>query len=1619
MIKESDLQNLIAKDKKELSNFILNFSGFTLTQAGYDPQSFPFYLQVAFRHQAILQSEFWDGICQKIEGGTPLSWIPESDELTQIANFSQSIVTEVVEASQDDWSLKLLKTSYFSILDRARKSSEDASKRLYAQKGQKIADLCLSRLELISEKTIYEETTQEFLNLLATERAYLDSLLALPFNLEKLCLRFAKNNVGANYQPKKTAEMLAKTLETINLVLKVKDGESYSRDLLISGLQFALDMQMPDFSFMDDHLVKLISYELVPFINQLIQNYQTFERAKEKLLPTHFPSLAEARKKILASMDVHLYSLNELLHKTLIKPVEQCNSLVLGSEGITNAAYQMVKRKNGLDKVVEIGILFKNFDNIASACSELDDGLLPSWLTQAKGYYNQLKNGASLVNAATQFALNGLGAFYNSPGFYNHLVFYLPQSIRYYLAKLDNLSKICYQIDNNIYNCDKAFPYFAFYELISQGKIFDPLLKENLFAIYMTEVAKVDPKLCWDEFKFEDYQELEEQLKQHKFNLKLELPKRIKLYTQACEEKPTKSASPTSKAKWITNPRILQLLVIINRLQTLESDFAISNSSLLFKELSEAEIAAKKNPLTEIQAIYTEFLQPAMQRLNSKYYKGRLTPFFELRLESIDNHSHKLRVIYSQIKEDLNLAPNDLSFLQSYFIAIPKDFESGEYNIVEEILDYVDFAKSLPPSNKKLQNPNWKTAKEIRDEASAQTLENAKFLINPLFNKLQENLDEQNLKLKPIETIKLAKQKIAYIEALNGLINNLRKELNTPQSQLQKQIIKLLNREVIDLTKVQFVNPFSLKDLAGKLMNFAYAVLPLGPESDLFYNVLEYSLRDFKSLHQVIEAENNYRICLNKNPIPALMTQLNDPLAEVNLIPSQEKIMDTIVANLVESGKQQAFSWGLNYLKELINTISYQQLLRFVPYPFLADLALSAMSSQALQDHLAPVFNAMMNEYSEMVTGELKKLAKKRLYPILGIEIQKTIETCAYNYVLNSRKCRETDRDAFAMYYLQYYQIEKSSRSATPESTIRFLFPKLLESASTQEENQIISNIHKALSLLNQKLDYDRLFRKYDAIEESDQLLQFIIEKIDFEESANSTLIKLALVNRLLIMSLDSSEQLQDEEKISKLQIQAINRLSDAIKRLNDFARLTNGINNFALNETALLPVEELSPDLMFSSISTAQKRLKKQQFKRLKSASEKTQDLVYNELIQLKAMRDSEEPLLGLSILERDYQKSSLGRKIVISLSKILAIVGPILTWLSIIGGLTEGFLVALGIAVGLGASVTGIGLAIFFAGALCCLAWNFSLSIYDELFNLILISEENASFWERAEKISLIVIKCLGKALLQTILIDYLLKILKNLFAAEPFAELIDAITFWPTEQRVHSEIGLLESLQGALATLESLIDEQINFVDLKINPDTQIPYLDQSRSISNTVAGLRVNLEAVEALIFKTNSYDARFKERNYQTILDDLNEQFGKLNTEINRLIDLENSESYLEIDSPEKRIVQIYEVVDSSLPNQNKKEDLAILVNLENYKKSIQKQSNSRVSNFFSWFQPKPKEVQESPRSEKPNVLTLSGETLVLSILDGIAASTAEKMETMEDCKISQESSRPTQELKPV
>ncbi|CDZ75883.1 hypothetical protein BN59_00143 [Legionella massiliensis] len=1588
MLEQQEISNFIARDIKELSNFVLDLCGFTLDEAGYDSKAYVFYLNVAFSHQAILQSEEWHAICKAVadanQSGRPVNWAQENQDLhKKIVAFAQSIVTEVTEASQDNLAIKLIKTSYLSNLDRAKKSTEHAIRHLAVKPGQNLFNVNVSTVlppEIMAQESV------DFIGVLKAQRAYLNSLLELPFVLEKLCIRLAENKPGANYQPRKTAEMLAKTLDTIDAALNADEADRQGK--LIRGLKLALAVTMPDVQFADHELVDMLSDEFLPFVNKIIESHHTLGAEKAKVFPKNDDGSeseeAIARRQLLATMDVQFDSIQDILVNTLLEPANQCSQAITGTVGLGLAAVNALVTDNQIDRLAYIGTAFENFDKIAAVSAQIDPSLLPSWLNQANGYYQQVRTGATVVEGVAQTALRGLGAFYD------YAVALIPKAVRNYLSRTDSLTRVLNQIDEqpNDFQLDKVMAYFAFYDLVKAGAIQDDDLKSKLFDAYMSEVVKADTKLRPEEFLFKDYKQLENQLRS-KFNLQQPLAAGIANVMRPSV--PTASLIGAVDFFKISSPQKLEILILVNRLQTLESKFDSKMPVQAFNELIKAVEEVAKYESEALKNFHKEFLVPAMLRMQGEYQTKRLIPLLETLLQTTTNETHKLRVVYSKLKENINLSPRDINFLNDY-ITNHGEFGAQE---TEEFDSFKALSTLLPPDKKKLENSKWLTPSEKNKQDAAHTLETITPGIQLLLDVLQDRLDEQLDSCKELTALssneritKLAAKKLEYIAALNGLINQLRAGLETPHSDLQGYLLQMLQGDLAAMT-AEPREILAANTAPGKLLDLAWNIWPsaadkLSPTNMLAYRLLTYYLKQTENqpLLDVVQAEESYKVELNSNPVPALMKELNDPLAPVNIIPSQEKIMDAIVQNLVEAGKKSAFSWGVNYVQQVVAGISREQLVRFLPYPFLAELALQAIQSETVQARISPIVNSLMNEYGGVVSDKLDeftKIAKSRLYPILGIELQKTIEAGAYNYMLNPDSASAADRDSFAMYYLQYREMKINSEPFDEQAVIQFLFAELLADNKPEQQEEIKGIIAATFDNLDAKLP-DFAPPKSDAIKETELQLEFLIGHLDLSDHSNDTLIKLALVNRLLVMAMDAAEQLGNAEQVTRLQEQAIRKLSDTLEKINELSvayKSDQTRTDEDDDEGFVLMSNKATPESMVEVISGANKRAAKLQLSQVKARINKAKDVVDKQVNKHQAMLSTKEPLLGLSVWEWEYKKSTSNRIIVNVLLFLAKYLGPIFTWSSIISAILAGKGTIAVLAISGGLSATGIGLAVVAGIAVLNLIWNVGRKFYENLAEFKRISEETPSLSERAGKITLLVLKCIGLALAKTLFLDFIAVKLATLFAFGPFTTLRNAFRAWPSKDRVEEEQTLLLGLQTKLAALQELVDKQINHIEKKTDPETEALYEDQSQAIDVLVKELDLDMPTVETLMNGLSSNDARFTIESYQEVLDAYQTNFADLKKEFVILERLLAAQAAIAVQEKPQN-AEVSKPVQSveKVPVQVTKETKAVVVSLEAYKAKLnidqphspeqpEVKQQGYVSRFWNWLRaPKTTVVQQ-------------------------------------------------------
>lgn len=1627
----SGIKKLISSDKKELSQFVLDLCGFTLNDAGFDSQSYAYYLNMAFRHQTIVQSNEWEAICelvtsishltlnpgvaQPLSGQVPQITIQEpssalgapstqvlgegknkgrylEDEVWQrIAKFAQSIVTEVSQASQDNWAIKLIKTNYLSKLDRARNSSEQAIKLINAQKEQPLTDIHASGTS--SKAPLPNDITE----VLRANKAYLHSLLGLPFIMEKIILSIAKNQPGANYQPQKTAEMLAKTLDTINAGLSI-DAADQRREVLVAGLKLALEIAMPDVQLADHQLVDAINDHLLPFLNKLIEKIKTLETRKASIFPKNpdgsDTESTKARKELLAALNVRFDSIQDILKETLIEPVKQCNQAVTGALGLGVAVNNIVKTDDKFTQAIEMAAVFENFDKIASIGGQINPDLLPSWLRQANDYYQQIKVGAQKINRVAQGALGILDVLYIID------VPLISSGARRSLEHANALTKVLTETEKEQieFKPDLVMAYLIFYELIKQGDIKDPELKANLFAAYMPEVVKADNRIQSDELTFDVYKVFEQQLNIQHSNQTL--ASSIEAYDRKLSDSMTIPHSEDTEVVNQSNLLKFDILLMVNRLHTLENKFNVTNSNASFEELAEAFAASEQSPSKVFLSFKTAFLQPAMQRMLSQYQTHRLVPLIESMLKSNNTDTPKLRAVYSKLKEEINLTSEDLGFLQNYWADHSNWTSQKTMEFQKELTSTEQVAAKLA-DDRQPTKVNWDTPEEKSIKDATAILGHTKLPINLLLTALQDHLAKQKGTSTALEVLtdnpkvkSLCEQKNTYISTLDTLIEKLKNDINNNEGELQKHLMKIITGEIVPLTKKQLTeHTSSLSSIPNKLISLAWNVLPVTADTDdkpqlndsFIYNLLDYYLNlSDTPIGAVIEAESSFKKEVNKNPLPALIKQLGDPLLLANV--SKEKIVDTGVKIVAEQAAEIVVDQGALLVRDQLRDYARAQNNSTSGLGILADAAARILTDKPLRDkifsYIGSIFKARGGQVAEKAV-ELKDNAidavKGQIYPILGIEIQKSIEARAYNYLLNPNNTNSKERDSFATYYLQYREIKQNKQDANIGDVIQFLFSEFLAKKKEEEQLQIKGKIAEEFIRLDSVLP-DQAPPELNAIERSDHQLQFIIQNIDLSDPTNDTIIKLALVNRFLIMTMETAEQLTDENQISKIQEQAIHNLSQTLEQ---FKKLPRQDETNEQNEA------------MVEVISGANKKATTMQLKKVISNLKNAKNHVNEEVKQHKAMLDSNEPLLGLSLLEWEYHKSSNARKVAITLSSLVKLVGPIFSWVGIIGSIlaTNGMLQALAISVGLSASATGIGLAVFAAGALLCLAWNFASKLIENLGEFKKISQEDTSWWKKAGNFTLLGLKCLGLALAKTCLIDYLIAKVSTLLAFGPIARLRNAFRFWPTRETVEQEQTQLESLQGKLDILIQLIDTKIKFLDKKTKPDSKEFFPDNSLAIAKAINELNIEMVAVETSLDNVSINDARFSEKKYSTVIKDLKDQFAKLTQELNTLQKVQNAQASLpatkHADAASNQILSTMTGIDEP---QDASESKAVVVNLEAYRMKIHSEQQSKqnsagqsmpkglLTKFSSLFRPAPavdapdtvNQTEALPPQDEPN-----------------------------------------------
>jgi len=1091
----------VIKKPDDLILFLESLVKTPLKEGGYNDAYVALHLKIAIRQYIIIENDEWKKLCEQFSAESPkdLTDLTNQSFLLIIREAAQKLLTKIEQAvEQDNIGVKLLKTGFLSTLDNAREKTQNLINILEKIDPQSTAD-------------------KEFLIALKAQISYLETLEDLPFVLEKGLIALLKNK-GYNYEPKKNALVLASLINTIGSAIQTEDT-------LKNALHIAAKISIPDLPMDGDLLT--VTTEMLPFINNMITKGNSVYRLKRHaLFSEKFPVMANARKILLSSAGVELDSLAELSTKTFINPYQD---LMQMGGGILDIA-TLSEQKTYTDKLLALS---DGLDKIFDVVSK-NPNMYPVWLKEIEASYTNAKS-------ATDAAVGSLGSFFN------RITSLMPQPaftanwFKFGDAVTAFWRPLLAPAEVNLKKINKEMAYLSFYELAYHAEI-SPSLQEEFFHSYM---KKIDIKEC----DYSEYSAFAKDLEQYSSNLSTSLTEKIN--------------SPENHTS-----KYIDMLYMINTLKHEEQAFEYYKNNVVVNPPIDIKtiLTSLNHSLTVIEGkehltgFKTQFLNPAVDRILLSYQQKNFIPLLEKTIGFVQNaRIYQITQIYSKLKSDICLTSNDLDELEDFFESI-STHEITQYKIIKpDILLIKELTIKRNIVDKvvnTIETPHQDLCKKIKGN-----IKNFEPLINAMITSLDNQRKPLVSHLKKFATInsdldKVRKKKVAYIDSLTVMLYELKKGINERPDELARGIASLPSK---------LPTP---QQIITQLIPFAWQMMPDGTDDYLLKNLLNYFAKD-NSFVAVLKAQQEFQAAEKDYPIPELHSQLGDPLSLANLLPKQEDIMDMLVAKMFDFGADAANSWLHFAFKKIQRNIKEQLTLdkvsAFCPYPIIANIVLDVLNSEWLMEKCQPIIMSLVEQYKDTIadsTSALAQAARDRIYPLLGIEIQKALEEKALKFAADGKDINDNDRDAFAIFYLQYRAIKRQNQDIDTTACILYLFKDLKGNA----EQEILKK-----------------FRELDIIypdlkKRQDNTFEFLLENCDFSSKTQDHFITMALFNRLLMMSLEAS----NEEKYT----QAINSLRELIKKCEPLDKAS------LIHEDQKLPVVDKVPTKATSQSAKIMKAL-------------------------------------------------------------------------------------------------------------------------------------------------------------------------------------------------------------------------------------------------------------------------------------------------------------------------------------------------------------------------------------------------------------------------------------------
>ena len=863
------------------------------------------------------------------------------------------------------------------------------------------------------------------------------------------------------------------------------------------------------------------------------------------------------------------------------------------------------------------------------------------------------------------------------------------------------------------------------------------------------------------------------------------------------------------------NKSFVDVLCIFNRLNHLDRQIQLFIESPTDFPLTTSEIVAI---LQELQLVNNApealkaSLNPVIETILFKVEKAIFCPLVE---GAIDNpvdaykdYNKELKTIYAKLIDTQilsSLSSSDLKAIDTFFN------KSGKYKDLNDTIFALRQQLGKEKENPLPFDPDLPlTTREITRDGIKATLTGAEIVLQALSVRLTE-LEKScksliSLSSDPSDLRTLCRNKIAYICEVRDSIDSLRKRILLEPDKLTTDIMAFTDPMTAfnQAFNQAASNPLStMGNVVSGLLSFDLDVLN-GTDNNFMSKLLQFGLNqtglDENAAVRMYQAKNIFTRGLDEKAIPALMSLVGNPFSFENLVPRQEVLMDSMVTHLTN------YAQTSESIRQWIPSLS-----SLTGFPFIDTIATQVMST--------PRIKAFMKRNMNQSAAFLRD----RLYPLIGIEIQRMVQEKALAIAENKKDTGPKDRDAFVFIYLQYCAIKQNNpKFKETDSTTLFdlILKDLLKDKKIEERKRIIAIFSSKFKALDESLEMDEKKSKQDMKKATEDEMQFLITHLDFNDQTNDKLIRYAIINNMLLNVQKASTQLT-AQAASMMQQTTISSLSHLLEKLEKNPKSNPGLATVdapEVDEKSVL-IKEILPGLQL---------VKRNHLTELQKELLQSMPLVTHEIkgLTISLEREKKEPSFGRLNLftQHDSYKNNRVAEVIRILGAVIG--GPITLVLAWSGFVTS--LAAFSTGASLGALLLGSLATMGIVPAIALgarLLWKIGVEINSNLDKFRSIRNNKA--YSLPTKIFYsfgLALKCLGLGLAKTLFSDAIIKSIGIVKLKSKGIGLLSTIrnsvaSFrnlfrrHPTEETVKNEESQLKILKQSMLELEQLVDQQIN--------------------------------------------------------------------------------------------------------------------------------------------------------------------------------------------------------------